>query len=85
MKRSARLALAFTTWLLLVAILATVLFILLWVVAGPHSGMLPQPLQVAFWIAGYAVILIVPLVAAVLVYRRLAASPGAANPQQDSG
>ncbi len=84
MKRPARLAIAFITWLLLAAILATVLFILLWVVAGPHSGMLPQPLQVALWIAGYAVILIVPLVVAVLVYRRLASSP-AANPLQGSG
>lgn len=82
MKRPARLAIAFVVWLAVAAILATVTFILLWVVAGPHSGMLPQPLQVALWIAGYALILIVPVVVAVLVYRRLA--PGAANPRQGS-
>jgi len=82
MKRPARLAIAFTVWLAVAAILATVLFILLWVVAGPHSGMLPQPLQIALWIAAYALVLIVPVVVAVFVYRKL--KPETANPQQGS-
>ncbi len=73
-----RLALAFAAWLVTAAATAIIMFILLWVVAGPHSDMLPQPLQIALWIAGYALILIVPLVFAVFVYRRL-------SPRADGG
>lgn len=71
MSRPARLVLAFAAWLAAAAVTVIVMFILLWIVAGPHSDMLPQPLQIVLWIAGYAVILIVPLVVAVFVYRRL--------------
>lgn len=82
MNRPARLAIAFVVWLLVAATLATVMFILVWVVAGPHSGLLPRPLEIAVWVAGYAVILIMPLVTAVFVYRKL--RPDTANSQQVS-
>lgn len=82
MSRTARLVLAFAAWLAAAAATVMVMFILLWVVAGPHSDLLPQPLQIASWIAGYAVILIVPLVVAVSVYRRL--SPRADGGKRDS-
>ncbi len=83
MKWLARLAITFTVWLAVAVTMATVLFILLCVVAGPHSGVLLRPLEVAVWIAGYAVIIVVPLFAAVIVYRRLG-PPVATDPQRDS-
>ncbi len=80
MNRPGRLALALLAWLMVTAVMVIVMFMLAWVVAGPHAGMLPRPLEIAVWILGYAVILIVPLVVAVFVYRKL--SLGSAHPKQ---
>jgi hypothetical protein len=82
MSLAARLALTFAAWLAITVTTATVMFIVAWILAGPHAGLLPQPLEVAVWIAGYAVILLLPLVAAILIYRRLSAPRVCPSPQQ---
>ncbi len=77
-----RLALTFVAWVAVTATTATIMFIIAWILAGPHAGLLPQPLEEAVWIAGYAVILLVPLAAAILIHQRLSAPRVCANPHQ---
>ena len=70
MNRPARYALAslvFVATLLAVAGLALAVVI---VFAGPHSDMLPAPLQIVVYVAGWAAILVVPFLAARAVWRR---------------
>lgn len=54
----------------LVAVAAVTAFVVL-VLAGPHAGLLPQPLEIAVALAGWGVVIAVPIVAARAVWRRL--------------
>ena len=61
-------ALAFLGSLLVVAAVTLVVVLVL---AGPHAGLLPQPLEIVVALAGWIVVLVVPFVVARKVWRRL--------------
>jgi hypothetical protein len=69
-KRILLTALAYLASLVLVAavVLVAVLFL-----AGPHAGLLPQPLEVAVIVIGWLAVLALPVLAARSVWGRLRA------------
>ncbi|HKY92953.1 MAG TPA: hypothetical protein VJM11_18015 [Nevskiaceae bacterium] len=54
----------------LLVIGAATLFVVL-VVAGPHAGLLPQPLEIVAVLAGWVIVLVAPAYVARSVWRRL--------------
>jgi hypothetical protein len=63
---------AYVTSLILIAGVSFVVVIFL---AGPHAGLLPHWLEVVVLILGWLAILVVPVLAAAKVWRRLGATP----------
>jgi hypothetical protein len=59
-----RWLLAFVTWLMSAAVLGPLLFFSVWVLAGPHSSLLPSRIQPAVLVLGWLAFLVVPLWAA---------------------
>jgi hypothetical protein len=63
---------AYVTSLILIAGVSFVVVIFL---AGPHAGLLPHWLEVVVLCLGWLAILVVPVLAAAKVWRRLGATP----------
>jgi hypothetical protein len=55
-----------------VAVLAPVLFLLVWILAGPHSSLLPSSLQPAVVLLGWAALAFLPMLMARAVWKRTA-------------
>jgi hypothetical protein len=62
---------AVAVYLVALAIVGVAAFFIVIVVAGPHAGLLPQPLEVVVLIAGWLAVLGLPLWVAMKVWRRL--------------
>lgn len=71
MRLAARIGIACAVWLAAACATATVAFIAAWVLAGPHASVLPRWLEPVVWLAGYAAVLVVPVLLALVVFRRL--------------
>ena len=67
-----RWLLTLLTWVITVAVLAPVCFIVTMVLAGPHSSILPSSLQPLVLALGWIVFLVCPVLAARAVWRRRA-------------
>jgi len=66
-----RLLLAALSYLLSLAATAALCFFLVLVVAGPHAGLLPAWLEPVALVAGWLVVLVLPIIIARAVWRRL--------------
>ena len=62
---------ALLAWAASAALLAPVCFFGVMLLAGPHSSLLPSPLQGVVLIFGWLVLLIVPILLARAVWRRM--------------
>lgn len=71
MLRAMRYVLTAAAFLLALALVAVVAFVAVIVLAGPHSDMLPQWLQVVVFILGWVAVLGVPGYVARKVWRQL--------------
>ena len=73
-----RLAIVVATYVASLVIVASIAFVVVILVAGPHSGLLPHWAEGAVLALGWLAVLIVPFVVAGVVWRRLgrAQSPG---------
>ena len=67
-----RWLLTLLTWVITVAVLAPVCFIVTMVLAGPHSSILPSWLQPLVLALGWMAFLVGPVLAARAVWRRRA-------------
>ena len=65
-----RWLLTLLAWLVSTIVLAPVCFVVVIVLAGPHSSMLPSWIQPAVLILGWLVLLVGPLLVARAVWRR---------------
>jgi hypothetical protein len=65
-----RVLLTFIGWAAAVAVVAPVCFVLVVLLAGPHSSMLPSAVQPAILVLGWLVLLVAPLWVARQVWRR---------------
>jgi hypothetical protein len=65
-----RWLLVFLAWLVSAAVLGVVMFLAAIVLAGPHSSMLPSPIQPVVLLIAWAVFLIGPLIVARSLWRR---------------
>ena len=65
-----RLVLVVAAILGALALVIPVSFVLVIVLAGPHAGLLPQPLEVAVLIMGWLAVLVVPAIAARAVWKK---------------
>jgi hypothetical protein len=61
---------AFLTWAASAALLAPICFFLVMLLAGPHSSLLPGPLQPVVLGIGWLIFLAVPILAARAAWRR---------------
>ena len=66
-----RWLLALLVWVGSLALLAPVCFFAVMVLAGPHSSLLPSFLQPLVLVLGWAIVLVVPVVVARAVWRRV--------------
>lgn len=66
-----RLLLAIAVYLLALVVIAAAAFFGVMVVAGPHAGLLPQWMEAIVLAAGWIAVLVVPVLAARRVWRRL--------------
>lgn len=74
MLRAALTGLGYAIALLIVAALTLLLVLVL---AGPHAGLLPQPLEIAVVVLGWLGVLIVPAWFARWLWKRLGKTPAA--------
>jgi hypothetical protein len=51
-------------------VLSPVIFLVMVVLAGPHSSILPSAVQPAVWLLGWAAVLLVPALVARMAWRR---------------
>ena len=65
-----RQILAAGVWLATLLVVAVIALVLVLFVAGPHSGLLPQPLEVLVIIVAWAAVLVLPILASRAVLRR---------------
>ena len=70
MRPFARVLIAFIVWSAAVAVLSPVIFLVMVVLAGPHSSILPSAVQPAVWLLGWAAVLLVPALVARMAWRR---------------
>jgi hypothetical protein len=70
-----RWLLTILTWIVSTAILGAVSFFAVMIVAGPHSSMLPSPVQPAVLLLGWVIFIGGPFWMARWVWRRAVASP----------
>lgn len=66
-----RLLLTALAYILALAVVALISFFAVIVLAGPHAGLLPPPLEVVVLIAGWLTVLVLPLLAARALWRWL--------------
>ena len=66
-----RWLLALLAWLGSLVLLAPLCFVAAVVLAGPHSSILPSFLQPLVLVLGWAIVLVVPVVVARAVWRRV--------------
>ena len=66
-----RILLALVAYVVSVAILAPLLFFVVVILAGPHSSMLPSRVQPAVVVLGWLMLVIVPILIARAVWRRI--------------
>lgn len=66
-----RLPLTLLAWLLVLAAVAALALVIVIVVAGPHAGLLPRPLEAVVLAAGWLAVLVLPVLVARAVWRRL--------------
>jgi hypothetical protein len=66
-----RIAITVLAYLGSVLVVGAVTAFVVLVLAGPHSGLLPEPLEVAVGALGWLVVVALPIVAARSVWRRL--------------
>ena len=55
------------------ALVTAAAFVIVLLVAGPHTGLLPQWLEAVVLALGWAAVIVVPIMAARAAWRRLAA------------
>lgn len=67
---------ALAVWLLATLLCAPIVFFLVLVLAGPHGGALPASLAPAVLIAGWVILLGLPILVARRVYLRTSRGPG---------
>jgi hypothetical protein len=72
-----RIVLTLVAFVVTLAAVAATAVVVVIVFAGPHSDILPAPLQAVVFIAGWAAVLCLPVVAARKTWRRLGAAGGA--------
>ena len=72
-----RWLLTLLAWAGSAALLAPICFLVVIVLAGPHSSLLPTPLQPVVLLLGWAAFLVVPVLVARAVWRRRGRSPSA--------
>jgi hypothetical protein len=70
MRPFARVLIAFIVWSAAVAVLSPMVFLVMVVLAGPHSSILPSAVQPAVWLLGWAAVLLVPALVARMAWRR---------------
>jgi hypothetical protein len=70
---------AILAWLMAVAVLGPVMFVVAIVLAGPHSSMLPSAIQPAVLVIGWVVFLAGPVFIARSVWRRTTVPRGLLN------
>ncbi len=70
MRPLARGLIAFVAGSAALAVLSPIVFFVMVVLAGPHSSVLPSPVQPAVWLLGWAAVLLVPLLVARVAWRR---------------
>lgn len=66
-----RYALTVLAYLASLAVVGVISFFIVILLAGPHAGILPQPLEVVVLIAGWVVVLAAPVFAARVVWKRV--------------
>lgn len=66
-----RVLLTIATYLAALAAVAVLAFFAVMFLAGPHAGLLPHALEVVVLILGWLSVLVLPLLAAGAVWRRL--------------
>ena len=76
----ARGLITFVVWAAATAVLAPVCFFVIVLLAGPHSSMLPSILQPPVWLLGWLALVVAPLMAARLVWRRTGGRPSLSVP-----
>jgi hypothetical protein len=59
------------TYLGALVLVTPIIFAIVILLAGPHAGLLPQPLEVAVMITGWLAVLILPALAARAVWKKL--------------
>ena len=64
----------FLTYLLALVVVACIAFVVVIVLAGPHSGLLPSWLEAVVGAAGWLAVLVLPVILAHKVWRRFSRS-----------
>ena len=70
MRPVARVLIAFIAWSAAFAVLSPIVFFGTVLLAGPHSSMLPSAVQPAVWLLGWAAVLLLPVLAVRMAWRR---------------
>ena len=70
MRPIARVLIAFIAWSAALVVLSPIVFVVMVVLAGPHSSMLPSAIQPVVWLLGWAAVLLVPALVARMAWRR---------------
>jgi len=70
MTRLARGVITAVAYLVTLCLIGSVTIFAVLVLAGPHAGLLPQPLEVIVGLAGWTVVLVVPILIARSVWGR---------------
>lgn len=65
-----RILLTFGAYLASLATIAVVAFFVVVILAGPHAGLLPRPLEAVVLVAGWLAVLVAPVWIAIVVWRR---------------
>ena len=74
MRRAPAVALAIAAYVVGVPLVAVVLFLPMMIVAGPHSDLLPQPLQTMVVLLCWLAVFVLPAIGAKRFHRRLRAN-----------
>lgn len=76
MKPPLRILLTVLVFALALAICAPLIFLAAMLLAGPHAGLLPQPLEVTVLLCGWLALILLPTLAARALWRQLGRQPG---------
>jgi hypothetical protein len=70
-----RMLLTLLTFIVSLCLVAVAAFVIVMVLAGPHAGLLPQWLEACLLAAGWVAVIVLPVLAARTVWRKLLKTP----------